>query len=234
MQEPSETRISAGSAMRDGFKALLQPPFRALIGAGIFVSLVSNTLPESGDEWTFFAALLLISLSLYLQMAIILAAAQPDPTPSADVWLKETFARRCFLRYLATSLLVVISVLVAGLLGLIVGGFLMGAVVALADTAVVLERRRPLDAIRRSAELGRHNRRPLMVVFGLLILIPGLSVQLGDLTWDLRAAAGPLWPLVPVLVLVLGAAAGVALSRIFLTLGGQKFPVEPKAGVGRP
>jgi hypothetical protein len=216
--------------MRDGFKALVRAPFRALVATGIFVSLVSNTLPEGGDEWTLVAALLLISLSLYLQMAIVLAAAEPDVATSADIWLKEAFGRRCFLRYLATSFLVVFSVLVAGVLGLVIGAFLMGAVVALADTAVVLERRRPIDAIRRSAELGRNNRRSLMVIFGLLILIPGLTVQLGDLAWDLRAAAGPLWPLVPVLVLVLGAAAGVALTRIFVTLGGQKIPVEERPG----
>ena len=230
MEQRSETRISAGSAMRDGFSTLLKPPFRGLVALGIFVSLVSNTLPESGDEWTMLAAIILIAISLYLQVALIVAAADPAPTPSADVWLKEALARRCFWRYLGASILVVASVLVAGVLGLVVGAFFMGGAVALADTAVVLERRGPLQAIRRSAELGKDSRRPLIVIFGLLVLIPGMSVQIASLVWDLRAATGPFWPSIPVVVLVLAAASAVAFTRIFLLLGGERLAIQPRPG----
>lgn len=231
MEQPTETRLSANAAMRDGFSALLKPPFRTLVVLGLFVSLVSNTLPETGDELTLFAALLLLALALYLQIATTVAAADPNPTPSADVWLKEAFARRCFWRYFATSVLVVLIVLLAGLVGLIVGGFLMGGIVALADPAVVLERRTPANAIARSAELSKGHRPPLVVIFGLLVLLPGMGVQVGGLVWDLPALAGPLWPLVPMVVLVLGSAATVALTRIFLALGGEKVPVEPRPGL---
>src|SRR5688572_19548166 len=112
MEQPSETRISAGSAIRNAFSSLAKPPFRGLLLLAVFISLVSNTLPETGgDELTLFAALLLIALALYVQVAVTLAAADPEPGPSADVWVKEAFARRCFWRYFATSVLVVFMVI---------------------------------------------------------------------------------------------------------------------------
>ncbi len=228
MEQAAGTRIAAGAAMRDGFSALTKPPFRTLLVLGVFVSLVANTLPEDADEWTLFAGLILIALGFYLQIATTLAAAEPNPTTSADVWLKEAFNRRCFWRYAATSFLVVLLVLAAGVLGLIVGGFFMGGVVALADPAVVLERRGPAGAIARSSELGKGQRPPLILIFGLLVLVPGMGVQLGGLVWDLRALAGEWWPLVPVIVLVLGTAGTIALTRIFLALGGSKVAVAPR------
>lgn len=228
MEPPSETRISAGAAMRNGFSSLTDPPFRALLLLGIFVSLVASTIPETGDEWVVVATLLLIAAALYLQVAIIAAAADATPAPSADAWLKEALARRCFWRYLGTSIVVAASVLVAGVVGIVVGAFLMGGVVALADPAVVLERRGPLEAIRRSAEMGKDNRRPLIVIFGALVLVPGLMVQVGSLVWDLRGLAGPWWPLVPVVELVLAGAGAIALTRVFLSLGGQVEPGPPR------
>lgn len=230
METPTETRISAGAAARDGFASLAKPPFRALLILGIFVSLVANTLPESADTGTLLAALVLLALGLYLQIATTVAAADPDPKPSADLWLKEAWAARCFWRYFATSVLVVLVVLLSGVVGLIVGGFFMGGVVALADPAVVLERRGPADAIARSSELGKGNRPALIAIFGVLVLIPGMGVQVGGLVWDLRALAGDWWPLVPVVVLVLGTAGAIALTRIFLALGGTRAPVDRGPG----
>lgn len=225
MEPPSGTRISAGAAVRDGFSALLKPPFRGLLALAILVSLVANTIPASEDEWTLVAALVLLAAGIYLQIATTVAAADPNPAASADVWLKEAFARRCFWRYFATSVLVVILVLLAGVLGLIVGAFFFGGVISLADPAVVLERRGPADAIARSAALSKGHRPPLIVVFGLLVLVPGIGVQVGGYVWDLRALAGDWWPLVPVIVLVLGTAGAIALTRIFLSLGGSKLAV---------
>lgn len=233
MEPVTETRISAGAAMRDGFASLTKPPFRGLLFLGIFVSLVASTVPENTEGATLAAAVVLTALGLYLQIATTAAAGDPNPTASADAWLKEAFARRCFWRYLATSLLVMILVMV-GLAGLIVGGFLVGGAVALADPAVVLERRGPADAIARSAELTKGRRGPLVVIFGLLILIPGMGLQLGDLVWDLRALAGDWWPLVPVVVLVLGTAGAITLTRVFLALGGTRVPVDRTPRVQRP
>lgn len=230
MEERSETRIAAGATMRDGFSALTAPPFRSLLVLGIFVSLVSNTLPENGDTPALAGSLLLLALALYLQVATTVAAAEATPAPSPDVWLKEAFARRCFWRYFATSILVVMIVLLAGVVGLIAGGFFMGGLLALADPAVVLERKSPAEAIARSSRLSKGNRPALAVIFGLLVLLPGLGVQVASLAWDLRALAGPWWPLLPVSVLVAGSAGVIGLTRTFLELGGGNVPVEPRPG----
>jgi hypothetical protein len=228
MEPASATRISAGATIRDAFSTLIKPPFRTLLILGILVSLVSNTLPESADGTTLLVALILVGLGLYLQIAVTVAAADPNPTSSSDVWLKEAFARRCFWRYFATSVFVLIVVVLAGIVGLIIGGFVMGGVVALSDPAVVLERRGPADAISRSAELSKGNRGALALIFGVLILIPGMSVQVGGLVWDLPALAGDLWPLVAVVVLILGMTGAIALTRTFLALGGRREPIPPR------
>ncbi len=233
MEPASQTRISASATIRDALASLSRPPFRTLLFLGILVSLVGNTLPQSTDGSTVLAALVLLALGLYLQIAVTMAAADLNPTSSADVWLKEAFARRCFWRYFATSVLVLIAVLLAGIVGLIIGGFLLGGVVALSDPAVVLERRGPAEAMSRSAELSKGNRPALALIFGVLILVPGMSVQVGGLVWDLPTMAGDLWPLVPVLVLILGMAGAIALTRTFLALGGRREPVPVRGGDNR-
>ncbi len=218
--------VSAGTYIRDAFGSLLEPPFRGLVALAVFVSLVSSTIPAEGDEAVLLATATLIAASLYLQIATTLAAAEAHPQPSTDVWLKLAFARRCFWRYVATSILVLLLVVAAGVLGLIVGGFVVGGITALADPAVALERRGPGAAIARSAELGRPARKPLIVIFGLLVLVPGVGVQLGDILWDLRDRVGVVWPAIPVLVLILGLAAAIALTRAFVALGGRTTPPE--------
>lgn len=227
MQESARPPISAADSIREGLAALLKAPFRGLLVLAVFVSIVSSTMPvEEGDQAALVATAILLAASLYLQIATSLAAAEAHPEPSVDVWLKRAFARRCFWRYAITSILVVLLVVAAGVLGLIVGGFVVGGITALADPAVVLERRPPADAIRRSAELSKPARKPLIVVFGLLVLVPGIGVQVADLVWDLRDSLGAAWSAVPIVVLVLGLAAAVALARAFVTLGGRTTPPE--------
>lgn len=227
MEQPTTPRIDARSAIGSGFSSLWKPPFRPLLVIALFVSLVSNTLPVRGDQVALWTELILIVIGLYLQIAVTLAAADPNPTPSVDVWMKQAFARRCFWRYFATSILVVLAVVI-GSIGLIVGGFIVGGMVALADPVVVLEQKGPVASIARSAELGRPVRGTLIVIFGLLVLIPGLSIQIGSLVWDLPTLSGPLWPVVAMAVVVLGLVATVALSRIFVALGGRVVATEPR------
>lgn len=233
MQESSRPSISAAACIREAFRSLLEPPFRALAALAVFVSLVSSTVPAEGDEAVLAATLVLIAASLYLQIATTLAAADAAPQGSADTWLKLAFARRCFWRYVATSILVLLLVVAAGLLGLVVGGFIVGGITALADPAVVLERRGPTAAIARSAELGKPARKPLIAIFGLLVLVPGVGVQLGDVMWDLRERVGPVWPAIPVIVLILGLAGAIALTRAFVALGGRTTPPEELRAVPR-
>lgn len=227
MHESARPSISAAVSIREGFAALVKAPFRGLLALALFVSIVSSTMPiEEGDQAALVATAILLAASLYLQIATALAAAEAHPEPSADVWLKRAVARRCFWRYAITSIAVVLLVVAAGVLGLVVGGFIVGGMTALADPAVVLERRPPADAIRRSIELGKPARKPLIVVFGLLVLLPGVGVQVADLVWDLRDTLGPVWTAVPVVVLILGLAAAVSLTRAFVALGGRTTPPE--------
>ncbi|MDP9069529.1 MAG: hypothetical protein M3N53_14485 [Actinomycetota bacterium] len=229
MDPPLEHQISAAGSIRTAFASLARPPFRGLLVLALFVSLVANTLPQgTDDDVAVIASLVLIALSLYLQIAVTLAAADPNPTPSVDVWLKLAVARRCFWRYVAASVLVVLMVLAAGVVGVIIGAFVVGGIVALADPAVVLERKAPVAAISRSAELGKPARRQLIVIFGALILVPGMSVQVGSFVWDLPTFFGPLWPVVTVIVLVLGMVGAIALTRAFRTLGGEVLPLPPR------
>jgi hypothetical protein len=172
--------------------------------------------------------LVLTALSLYLQIAVTTAAADPDPGPSVDAWVREGFARRCFWRYFGASLLVVLALVGASIVGLVIGGFLVGAILALTDPIVVLERRRPLEAIARSAELSRPARKELMIVFGLLVLIPTLAVQVGSFVWDLPELLGVWWPVVTAVVQITGVAAAISLTRAFLALGGKRVPIEKK------
>lgn len=227
MQESSRPPVSAGSSMREGLTALVRPPFSGLTALAIFVSLVSSTIPvDEADDTAVIATGILIVASLYLQIATTLAAAEPSPEPSPDVWLKRAFARRCFWRYALTSILVVLLVVAAGVLGLLVGGFVVGGITSLADPAVVLERRGPTDAISRSADLSKPARKPLIAIFGLLVLVPALFMQVGELVLDLRDGLGVMWPVVPVIVLILGLAAAVSLTRAFVALGGRTTPPE--------
>lgn len=230
MEERPSPAIKAGAAIRDAFSLLARRPFRGVLALSVLIALVLETLPDEGDTTTLLGALLLIVLSLYLQITMTLAAANEAASESVDVWLKQAFRRRCFWRYAAASILVMLAVVVAGAVGLVIGGLLVGGVLALTDQAVVLEGRSPLEAIARSADLSKPARLPLAVIFGLLVLIPGLSVQIGTMIWDLDAFFGGLWPLVPVVVIILGLAGTIALTKAYLALGGNVVPTRPRRG----
>lgn len=228
MEEAQTPSISAASSIREGFSELLRKPFRGIVLLSILIALVLESLPDEGDGTTLFAALALIVLSLYLQITMTLAAAEDAPSESVDVWLKQALARRCLWRFAAVSVLVMLAVIVSGVVGLVVGAFVVGGILALTDPAVVLENRAPAEAVARSAELGRSARGPLAVVFGLLVLIPGVSVQVGTILWDLPELFGPAWVAVPLAVMVLGLAGTIALTRAFMTLGGSVLPTRPR------
>ncbi|HJR45429.1 MAG TPA: hypothetical protein VJ927_07470 [Actinomycetota bacterium] len=224
MVESTQPRISTGATLRDGFASLLRAPFRGLLLLALLITLVLDTLPVESDDATVLATLVLFALSLYLQIATTLAAAEAEASHSVDLWLKQAVRRRCFWRFLGAAILVVLTVVASGLVGVVVGAFLMGGIVALADPAVVLEHKGPVEAIARSAELGKGSRRPLIVLFGLLILVPGMSLQVGSFFWDVRSFFGDLWPVVSAVVVILGFAGSIALTRAFLELGGSVLP----------
>lgn len=232
MVESTQPRISTGASLREGFSSLLKPPFRGLLLLALLITLVLDTLPVQGDDATVIATLILFGLSLYLQIATTLAAAEAEPAPSVDLWLKQAVARRCFWRFLGSSVLVILTIVAAGIVGVVVGAFFIGGILALTDPAVVLEHKHPTEAIARSAELGRGSRGPLIIVFGLLILIPGMSLQVAGLIWDVPKFFGDLWPAVSALVVILGFAGSIALARAFVALGGAVLPPRPRRVAG--
>ena len=216
----------------DSFRSLLQPPFRILVLLSLLIAVTSTSFSEvpTGTEMALGIALFVISL--YVQIALILAAGTPDPEKSADAWIRGAVRRRCLWRFIGTSLVVVLA-LFAGALLLVIGIFLAGALVGLAWSATVLERRLPMDAITRSARLANTARVPVGVLFGLLVLMPsGATQAVGALTQidDL----GALWPAGLAVAELLSSAGTIGLTRLFVALGGSETPPLDRLAPPKP
>jgi hypothetical protein len=214
--------VRAGDSILAGIKALGAPPFRTLWALSLFLSLVSNSVTESSDDAALWGSLVLLVISTYVQIATTLAAGRSQPEPRADSWIRGAFARRCFWRFVATGLISVLLVAV-GLFALIIGGFVMGGVVGLAQPAVVLERCRPTDAIRRSAKLSAGARSQIAIIFGVTILAPLIATQsVYQLGWDRALGAG--WLVTTFVAVSLALAGTIALTHAYVRLGGSPTP----------
>jgi hypothetical protein len=212
---PISTRILVTSALKD----LLRPPFSLLLFIALLLFVVQSTL-VAADPAIGLLAFALAVMSVYLQIAFTLAGASKAPGRSADAWIKAAFKRRCFWRYLVTGLFAVALVAV-GALALLVGAFVVGAIVGLAQPAAVLERRNPLEAIRRSAALSRPARVPVGTVFGVLVLIPNvILVVMAQLSFDRDLS--PAWNVGGLALVALTVAGTIALARAFVSLGGEE------------
>ena len=208
--------------MGDGFASLTRSPFRTLVLLSVLIAVTSTTFGEVPDGTEAALSVLLLGASIYIQIAIILAAGRDDPEPSADTWLLGAVRRRCFWRFVGTSLVVVLGLFVGALL-LVVGIFFVGALVGLAQSACVLERRLPMDAINRSARLANPARVSVGIVFGLLVLFPALATQ-GVAVAGWTDELGFLWPVSLVVGELISAAGTIALTRMFVALGGEATP----------
>ena len=213
-------------AMLDALRSLFRPPFRMLVVVNILVALAGDSIAgpgasvEEGDlAWT----LVLLAVSLYVQIAVTLAAGRSDAEPSADAWVKSAWRRRVFWRVVVVSLLSA-GALVGGIVLLVVGAFVVGGVIALAQPAAVLERTGPVQAILRSAELTRGVRARTAVVFAVLFLVPTAALWGASVT-DTPKAMGAGWVAVPVVVETLGLAGLIACTRIFVVRGGRYDPL---------
>jgi hypothetical protein len=226
-----------------GAASLIRPPFRTLLSVEILITLVAATIPASAtDAAAILGGLVLLLVSAVLQIAILLAAAAPDPGRSADPWIVGVFRKHCFWRFVLARLLVrlivvlglalllligsqlpVVWLALGGLLVGVVWGFLVGSVLGVAEQAAVLERRWPFDAMDRSSGLTRPVRRPVGIVFALFVVAPNF---LGDrfLGLDLLKDLGAL-RLVPALIAVVVSTAGlIALTHAYIELGGSEVP----------
>ena len=204
------------------FRALVRPPFRVLVSLSVVISLTSTSFSQEVTETEMILSIVLLVASIYLQIAVILAAGSDSPDPSADKWLRGAFRRRCFWRFLSTTLVVVLGLFV-GVALLIVGIFLVGALLALAPIAAVLERRIALDATGRSAELAKEARFTVGFIFGVLVLIPvGTTQTLAY--FGVATGMEPWWVASLAVAEVLTMVGTIALTRLFVTLGGDKTP----------
>jgi hypothetical protein len=204
--------------MSGALRDLFRPPFRALLLLNLFLYIVAGAVP-GGDLLDLLLALAATAASVYVEVALTLAAGSPDPGRSGDVWFRAAVGRRCFWRVVGAQLATVVLV-AAGALLLVVGAIVMGGVVSLAEAAAVLERAGPIAAVRRSALLGRPARRSLALVFALLVLVPSLANQAAFLI-EVPAAV---LVAVSLPLVTLTMAGNIALARAFVALGGAHAP----------
>jgi hypothetical protein len=218
--------------LADSFRSLFEAPFRILVLLAMLLTVTFESFGEVPDGTEMAFSILLFVIGSYVQIALILAAGTADPEKSADVWLRGAFRRRCLWRFIGTSLVIVLA-LFAGVLLLVVGVFLAGALVGLSWSASVLERRLPMDAITRSARLANTARVPVGVVFGLLVLVPsGVAQAAGALGWI--DGLGVLSPAILAAVELLSAAGAIGLTRLFVALGGSETPPLDRLAPAKP
>jgi hypothetical protein len=217
-------RVRAGRLITRSLRDVSRPPYAVLVALSLFIYVVSFSVSQAADDVSLLFTLLLAAVSAYVQIACTLAAATPEPATSADAWLVAALRRRCLWRFLLAEVAAILLIVV-GLVALVVGGFVVGGIVALAQPAAVLERKGPIEAIRRSAELGRPARAALAVVFGALVLAPGMALQIAYET-GAQEALGPSFLVAGALGVVLMMAGTIALARAFTMLGGDRAPVS--------
>lgn len=211
------------SSVRDLFRL----PFLVLLAVALFINIASASV--AGDDLGLLLTLVLFALSIYVQIAIVLAAGAAEPGRAADPWVWAAFRQRCFWRYLFTG--IATFVLVGfGLLLLLVPGLIAGAALAVAQPAAVLERRRAPEALLKSRELTRADRASTGLIFFLMVLLPGGANLILNYALKPRGA----WVLsLGILLMIFSVASLVALTRTFLLLGGLRAGEEEPSALGR-
>lgn len=211
------------SSVRDLFRL----PFLVLLAIAIFINVVSAGVPV--DDFGLVLTLILFALSIYVQIAIVLAAGAPDPGRAADPWVRAAIKQRCFWRYVLTGIATVV-VVGLGLILLIVPGLIAGAALAVAQPAAVLGRRPVPEALAKSRELTRADRTSTGLIFFLLVLAPGGANLIMNYVLEPRGT----WVLgLGVLLMIFSVASLVALTRTFLLLGGLRAGEEEPGALGR-
>jgi hypothetical protein len=220
--------IEPWTEIRAGFSLLVRPPFVTILLIEIFLGVVAASMwelmgPDPEPELEFLGAVapvFFLAATIYLQIAMILAAGG-HAERSAEAWVRAALRHRCFWRFLGTSFIAVILILVAPI-ALVVKGLVAVTSVALAQSAVVLERTRPGESFRRGAELAEPARKAVAIMFAVLYLpslVVGTMFLLFEIDLDL-----PLQLAADVGTSLLAGAATVALTRVFVKLGGAPTP----------
>lgn len=215
-----------GALIASAARRVPKRPFVILLAVTMFLTVVSSSFSSTApDDFSTFASILLLVVGTFIQIAVILAAADPDPAPSADVWVKETLRRRLFLRYFMTSLLAALLI-VLGLVALLVGAFFVAAFVGLAPTASALERLGPIDALRRSLQLTKPARWQVGLLVALLLMAPTILTTAGDAS-GVAEDLGGAWVLVILASVVVSLIGSISLAQLFVLLRAQHESLEP-------
>lgn len=211
------------ASIRDLFRL----PFLILLVVALFINVVSAGVPV--DDLGLILTLFLFVLSIYVQIAIVLAAGAPDPGRAADPWVRAAVKQRCFWRYVLTGIATVFFVGI-GLLMLIVPGLMAAGALAVAQPAAVLERRRVMEALTESRELTRVDRMSAGLIFFLMVLLPGGANLLLNYALKPRGA----WVLgLGVLLMIFSVASLIALTRTFLLFAALREREEETSAFGR-
>ena len=112
----------------------------------------------------------------------------------------------------------------AGTLLLLVGGFVMGALVALAPQAAALERRLPIEALARSVQVTRTVRKKIGIVYGAFVLVPTLTSAALFFS-GVRSVEAQV--IIGIISGTLSLAGSIALTRAFVELHAEEKPREP-------
>ena len=215
----TDLRISAGPLMRGALGDIFRRPFLILLLLNLLVSLVTASLGAARTgvgTW-----LLLAAVTVYVQIATVLAAASSQPDRSGDAWVRAAFRARCFWRLVIVELFIFVMVGL-GLFLVVIGALVIGAHVALSEQAVVLERLGIVQALSRGVDLSQGNRKAVGLIFGVMVLLPNVALPLAyavgfDDTAIERGVASAL-------TVVVSMAGTLALTRAFVNLGGRPSP----------
>lgn len=212
--------VRAGHLMAGALRDLFRPPFLTFLLLGMFVQLVFVTIPVGLGDPTGITTLLLLGVTLFIDIATTLAAGADNQERRADPWIKAALRRRCFWRYVATTIITAVLIGLSAL-ALLVGAIFAGAVLGMAQPSVVLERQSPGRALQRSAELSRLARKPLMLVFTCLVLLPQVVPAL---LVQLELSGGMIFELASFAAVIFTTAGIIAMTRAFVVLGGEATP----------
>ncbi len=215
----TDLKIRAGPLMSAALGDIFRRPFLILLSLNLLVSLVTASL---GAARTGVATwLLLAAVTVYVQIATVLAAGSSKPDPSGDAWMRAAFRARCFWRFVIVELFIFVMVGL-GLFLVVVGALVIGAYVALSEQAVVLERLGIVQALSRGVDVSQGNRKAVGLIFGVMVLLPNVALPLAyAVGLDDTALERSVTSAVTVVVSMAGT---LALTKAFVDLGGRPSP----------
>jgi len=215
----TDLKIRAGPLMTGALGDIFRRPFLILLSLNLLVSLVTASL---GAARTGVATwLLLAAVTVYVQIATVLAAGSSKPDPSGDAWMRAAFRARCFWRFVIVELFIFVMVGL-GLFLVVVGALVIGAHVALSEQAVVLERLGIVQALSRGVDVSQGNRKAVGLIFGVMVLLPNVALPLAyAVGLDDTALERSVTSAVTVVVSMAGT---LALTKTFVDLGGRPSP----------